>query len=93
MKAPFAGATPIAAFPHKPERRERSSSSLELVTPGDEPGMSLRDYFAARAMCAFIVNRDRPDEPTSTYLDTVDIVAVAYGAYRVADAMLKAREA
>jgi len=57
-----------------------------------EDGMTLRDYFAAKAMAAFIVNRDRPSEPTSGYFDCTDGFAVADGAYRVAEAMLKARQ-
>jgi hypothetical protein len=61
------------AFPH-PHSIERS-------------GMTLRDYFAAKAMQAYItawaINREHPlfDETT------------AQSAYMVADAMLKAREA
>jgi hypothetical protein len=65
------------AFPYEDARPGRS-------------GMSLRDYFAAKAMAAFVINRDLPSEPTSTYY--IDIVAVADGAYRMADAMLKARK-
>ena len=45
-----------------------------------EQGMTLRDYFAAKAMQALI------DKDTF-------FVDVAEGAYKVADAMLKAREA
>ena len=45
-----------------------------------EQGMTLRDYFAAKAMQALI------DKDTF-------FVDVAEGAYKVAEAMLKAREA
>ena len=44
-KAPDGG----PAFPHKPERREQVAESLFSVIPGDDPGMSLRDYFAIHA--------------------------------------------
>jgi len=39
--------TDIPAFPHKPERKTPAGDNLFVVTPGDEPGMALRDYFAA----------------------------------------------
>jgi len=59
------------AFPHYPAAEY-------------QPGMTLRDYFAAKAMqgfCGNPANRDAlPNE-------------IARGAYLVADAMLKAREA
>jgi len=49
-----------------------------------EPGMTLRDYFAAKAMAAYASSADwridmGPDE-------------TAFAAYKQADAMLKARE-
>lgn len=46
-------------------------------------GMTLRDYFAAKAMQAILSNPDYGDEDSS----------LAGAAYYVADAMLKAREA
>lgn len=55
--------------------------------PGDfnpQLGMTLRDYFAAKAMQTYMINEVwNPD----TYK------GAAITAYRVADAMLKAREA
>jgi hypothetical protein len=52
----------------------------------DDSGMTLRDYFAAKAMQAFLRNQkpENTDEPPSTW---------AEDAYTFADAMLKAREA
>ena len=49
-------------------------------------GMTLRDYFAAKAMQAFLRNQkpEITDEPLSTW---------AQDAYDMADAMLKARQA
>ena len=49
-------------------------------------GMTLRDYFAAKAMQALLRNQkpENTDEPISTW---------AQDAYDMADAMLKAREA
>ena len=49
-------------------------------------GMILRDYFAAKAMQAFLINR-KPhelDEPCANWADD---------AYEIADAMLKKRHA
>ena len=48
--------------------------------PFDMSGMTLRDYFAAKAMPVFLAN------PDSTYSSD------AANAYAMADAMLKARE-
>ena len=53
------------------------------VTPYN-PGMTLRDYFAAKAMQAFITHVDY-----RTYPDDL----LANDAYEMADAMLKARSA
>ena len=53
----------------------------------DELGMTLRDYFAAQAMQAFISSWvSRGDYPAT------DMVVVEH-AYSMADAMIKAREA
>ena len=51
-----------------------------------EQGMTLRDYFAAKAMEAVIINSDRH----STSIDEVDQWVGNYS-YTVADAMLRAR--
>jgi hypothetical protein len=48
-------------------------------------GMTLRDYFAAKAMQELMTYKDRP-----IYLRPVDEVAI--DAYEMADAMLEARE-
>jgi hypothetical protein len=47
-----------------------------------EQGMTLRDYFASKAMQAILSNPDYGDEDSS----------LAGAAYYVADAMLKARQ-
>lgn len=62
------------AFPHE----DTMSAALR-------PGMTLRDYFAAKAMQAIVAN-----EPTfaKEYVEMA-----AKDAYAYADAMLKAREA
>jgi hypothetical protein len=54
------------------------------VLPYQEGGMTLRDYFAAKAMQELMTYKDRP-----AYLRPVDEVAT--DAYEMADAMLKAR--
>jgi hypothetical protein len=47
-------------------------------------GMTLRDYFAAKAMQSMNTRQDYSDAPAD---------AIALDAYALADAMLKAREA
>lgn len=47
-------------------------------------GMTLRDYFAAKAMQAYL------SDPKASFADDA-LEATSYVAYRVADAMLKAR--
>jgi hypothetical protein len=53
---------------------------------GQEEGMTLRDYFAAKAMQSFTA--DVGWKSDQQWFDEI-----AEGAYRQADAMLKAREA
>ncbi len=59
-----------------------------------EGGMTLRDYFAAKAMQALLMQPDRvADAITSLKLDKNEVANhVSLGAYHFADAMLKARE-
>lgn len=53
-----------------------------------EPGMSLRDYFAAKAMLSILT----PNPVTGQYALVTDFEDCAITAYKMADAMLKARE-
>jgi hypothetical protein len=53
------------------------------VTPYN-PGMTLRDYFAAKAMQALL--------SCSDWRHDMDIEDTALAAHKVADAMMKARE-
>jgi hypothetical protein len=53
-----------------------------------EEGMTLRDYFAAKAMQEFI--SEMPLVWTENTISTINIATKM--AYRVADAMMKARE-
>lgn len=50
-----------------------------------DPGMTLRDYFAAKAMQSFL-------SEYGTKCDDSNLLDVAKSSYRQADAMLKARE-
>ena len=54
-------------------------------------GMTLRDYFAAKAMQGLIAHEERAKQLGSHNLGDFD-ERVAVAAYRYADAMLKARE-
>lgn len=62
---------------------------VEVGTP--QNGMTLRDYFAAKAMQGLIAHEERAKQLGSHNLGDFD-VRVAVCAYRYADAMLKARE-
>ena len=61
------------------------------VTPYN-PGMTLRDYFAAKAMQGMFAN---PEDIHNPYQETYDeyVAEIARCAYKQADAMMKAREA
>lgn len=50
-------------------------------------GMTLRDYFAAKAMQALM----NPDFTAQRMFDTYGTSAISYAAYEAADRMLKAR--
>ena len=52
-------------------------------THGGEDGMTLRDYFAGRAMQSYLLDKDR---------DSFTFEQWAQASYEMADAMLKARE-
>jgi len=58
------------------------------------PGMTLRDYFAAKAMQGFLTNNNLGNvlekSGAKTMEDADDCIAIT--AYRLADAMLKQRE-
>lgn len=56
----------------------------------DNHGMTLRDYFAAKALPDLIAGYSR-NQGSGPYLDASPD-EIAYWAYRYADAMLKARE-
>jgi hypothetical protein len=67
------------AFPALPISRELNG---ELVYQAE--GITIRDYFAAKAMHAFIASGDLPKHVRDEEL--------AYSAYQLADAMLEARK-
>jgi hypothetical protein len=56
-----------------------------------EPGMTLRDYFAAKAISGWLSSPDCATPPNNEQLD-LWCDNQAKQAYRVADAMIKARE-
>ena len=60
------------------------------VLPYQEKGMTLRDYFAAKAMQGFIMQEAMVNESDNS-VDWLETIAKA--SYEMADAMLKAREA
>ena len=83
-----------AAFPVYP--RIQGANSIEVQ---DATGMSLRDYFAAKALVALIAEPKWFDDQTPVVDNVTDgeewesvIDRFAVASYRIADAMLRARE-
>ena len=74
------------AFPRPASRGNNYLTGEEDVVVDPQQGMTLRDYFAAKAMVAFI----NKDEWQSTVGEIS--VDVAFNAYSLADAMLEERE-
>ena len=69
--------------------------SAEYGHPAACGGMTLRDYFAAKAMQGFFNNIDLYKAISKAYNCTSDestYKSIAKEAYKIADAMLKARE-
>jgi hypothetical protein len=65
---------------------------LERETTVNEEGMTLRDYFAAKAMQIMWDAYDKGYCGLNNN-DAPNVKIIAEGAYQMADAMLKAREA
>lgn len=65
-----------------------NSDDPSAVNPIRHQGMSLRDYFAAKAMEGIYASNTEHDHEDAHIFD-----AVAEAAYKQADAMLKARKA
>lgn len=71
---------------------------LHPALPGQVGGMTLRDYFAAKAMHAHLITDTVPGEACDALLEAAaragqdPIYRIALNAYEVADAMLKARQ-
>lgn len=71
------------AFPRKQWEYDGQNSVLQY----QEEGMTLRDYFAAKAMQAMISNPQMIDNDSDSAVNYA-----ASAAYKFSDAMLKARE-
>ena len=79
------------AFPHVGSEFNNDSCEREMATTA--AGMTLRDYFAAKAMQAGLTGASLPGlhEGNPETMSAVRDVAVAF--YAIADAMLAARNA
>jgi len=74
-----------SAFPLKYKGEQRHNSHIEYI----EKGMSLRDYFAAKALSGLLAySTDGPHNQAAAD----DIRYITDYAYNLADAMLKSRE-
>ena len=71
------------AFPHVADLVQHSPNGGITTKPITSNGMTLRDYFAAKAMQAFLTRETRFSE---------NLLMYAGAAYDVADAMLETRE-
>lgn len=78
-----------SAFPLLPPVDDNGQSAFGYPFP--DPGMTLRDYFAAKALQSFML-WSLDQRPFNDY-DTAAKAAAAYAksSYSIADAMLKAR--
>lgn len=74
------------AFPHKPKKWDSDASIYVPDSDFHGHGMSLRDYFAGKALAGLLA-APKGKFPEQTSLDNF-----AYDAYILADAMLVARE-
>ncbi len=76
------------------KRQIMEHTKMEQAFPNphrtDMTGMSLRDYFAARAMQTYLADKDLIDMFVYINADVKEQVALA--AYQMADAMMKAGE-
>ena len=75
------------AFPVHPDM----AAQLGCVPSSSDAGMTLRDYFAAKAMQGLIASPRLPLPAAHGASDVTDVM-VADLSYKMADAMLKARE-
>ena len=92
MTSPSKKLTGGPAFP----RAGNEWSDMQWVPAPDQAGMTLRDYFAAKAMAAMLPEYELAyvfDEEWCDEGETPMIGHIARDAYIAADAMLKAREA
>jgi hypothetical protein len=71
------------AFPHVADLVQHSPNGGITTKPITSNGMTLRDYFAAKAMQAILIHHK---------LEDCDDFVVASNAYQMADFMLKARQ-
>lgn len=82
------------AFPTQQERGPHGD-----VVEWAQPGMSLRDYFAAKAMQAQVITDMVPGEACDALMEAAaaagqdPVFRLALTSYEIADAMLRARSA
>jgi hypothetical protein len=85
---------PAFPRPASEDHRQGSQRDGDVHVP-DQNGMTLRDYFAAAAMQGLLTGAGviAPEEAVEVFGDAgVHIGSLAIHAFRVADAMLTARE-
>lgn len=75
-----------------PDKKEKNVSAFPALHLNGHEGMSLRDYFAAKAMQGMITKYGKPDDYNWQYgiEDTHDVLSRK--CYKIADTMLKQRD-
>jgi hypothetical protein len=66
-------------------------SSGKIVTTMDNPGMDLRDYFAAKALQSIILTVPEQHKTNGGWIPDQSYEMLVQDAYKIADAMLKER--
>lgn len=75
------------------EKKPRNPNAFPSDYETTHNGMTMRDYFAAKAMEAALTNENTRRFADSRFPQLSDMLnAIAKGSYQVADAMLKERE-
>lgn len=80
------------AFPSQEIDYQESAIQGRNVICSEHTGMTLRDYFAAKAMSQFLANHFRDRERGAEHPGSEWRYYLAEASYRIADAMLEARE-
>lgn len=80
------------AFPTMTYELPGECPSGTIAPCTDQPGMTLRDWFAGQALQKLAVRLLRPGETSSSVTRDVQLLGLTGDCYAIADAMIAARE-